>query len=316
MRPIAIGLAAVLVAGPAAAQPVYSIGVLTPHMEDPNYAAFPRALRELGYQEGKNLTLMVRSAERKYDRLPGLAGELVKARANVIVAVNTPGARAAIRATRDVPIVMVNVGDPLGSGFVSNLGRPGGNVTGVSNMTGALAAKRMSLMKELVPATKRIAVLYNPVDPVTAPQIRDSEQAAPRLGIEVRFYPVKAVHDLPEVFRQMLAWGANAGFWLSGQGNIFQVGTAELSIRHRLPVMVSQRVDVEAGGLISYFPDHAELYRRAALYVDRILKGAKPGELAVELPTKFELAVNLKTASAMGLAIPGSLLLQADHVVK
>ncbi|MGQ0546323.1 MAG: ABC transporter substrate-binding protein [Betaproteobacteria bacterium] len=316
MRFIAIGLAAALLAGQAAAQGAYTVGVLMPHRDDPNYAAFPKALRELGYQEGRNLTLMLRSADRKLDRLPTLAAELLKARANVILAINTPGARAAILATKDVPIVMAIVGDPLGSGFVSNLGRPGGNVTGISNMTGALAAKRMSLMKELVPGTKRIAALYNPVDPVTAPQIRDSEQAAPQLGIEVRFFPVKTVQELPDVFAKMLAWGANAAFWLSGQGNIFQPGTAELSVRHRLPVMVNQRVDVEAGGLISYIPDNAELYRRAAVYVDRILKGAKPGDLPVEQPTKFELSLNLKTASAMGLAVPSSLLLQADHVVR
>lgn len=304
-----------LAALPVAGQ-VHTVGVLTPHMEDPNYAAFPQALRALGYQEGRNLQLLVRSAERKYERLPDFATELVKVPVSVILAVNTPGARAAIRATKDVPIVMVNVGDPLGSGFVSSLARPGGNVTGVSNMTGALASKRMSLMKELAPGAKRIAVLYNPVDPVTAPQIRDSERAAPQLGVEVRMFPVKAPHELGEVFKRMLAWRADAGFWLSGQGNIFQAGTIELSVRHRLPVMVSQRVDVEAGGLISYFPDHAELYRRAALYVDRILKGAKPGELPVELPTKFELAVNLKAASAMAITVPSSLLLQADHIVR
>jgi len=308
-------LLALLSALPAAAQ-VHTVAVLTPHREDPHFAAFPATLRELGYQEGKNLRLLVRSADRKYDRLPGLAAELLKAEPAVILAINTPGVRAAMNATRNVPIVMAIVGDPVGTGFVSNLARPGGNVTGISNMSGALASKRMSLMKELVPGTKRIAVLYNPVDPVTAPQIRDSERAAPLLGVEVRFFPVKAVPELAGTFKQMLAWRADSAVWLAGQGNIFQPDTIKLGTQHRLPVMVSQRVDTEAGGLISYFPDHSDLYRRAAVYVDRILKGAKPGDLPVELPTKFELVLNLKTASAIGITLPQSLLLQADHIVR
>ncbi len=273
-------------------------------------------LRKLGYAEGRNLRLVLRSADWKHERLPALAKELVEARAEVIVAVNTPGARAAIEAAKGVPIVFTIVGDPVGSGFVSNLARPGGDVTGISNMTGAIASKRMSLLKELVPGVKRIGVLYNPVDPVTKPQIRDAERDAPALAVEVRFFPVKAVPELPETFAQMLAWKADAAFWLSGQTNAFQPGSRELSLRHRFPVMVTLRNDVEAGGLISYFPDHAELYRRTAVYVDRILKGDKPGELPVELPTKFELAINLKTARAIGLAVPQSLLLRADRVVE
>jgi putative ABC transport system substrate-binding protein len=315
-------LAVLLLAAPLAAeaqpaaQAVHTVGVLTPHREDPNYPAFFEALRRLGYHEDRNLRLLVRSAESKYDRLPALAKELVDARVDVIVAINTPGAQAAIQATRHIPIVISIVGDPIGSGFVSNLARPGGNVTGISNMSGELASKRLSLLKELVPGTKRIAVLLNPVDPVTVPQMRDTERAAPVLGVEFRFFPVKAPRDLPETFKQMLAWRADAALWLSGQGQAFQPGTIELAAKHRLPVMVNQRVDVEAGGLISYFPDNAELFRRTAMYVDRILKGAKPGDLPVEQPTRFELTINLKTAKALGLAIPASVLLQADHVIQ
>jgi putative ABC transport system substrate-binding protein len=159
-------------------------------------------------------------------------------------------------------------------------------------------------------------VLFNPADPVNRPQIRDTDSAAPVLGVEVRFFPVKSPRDLPETFLQMLAWRAAAALWLSGQANAFQPGTIELAVKHHLPVMVPYRSDVEAGGLISYFPDNAELFRRAAIYVDRILKGAKPGDLPVEQPTKFELAINLKTARALGLAVPPSLLLQADRVVE
>jgi len=315
-RDILLGGLALGAAPLARAQTMRTVGVLAPHMQDPNYAAFPDELRRLGYVDGKNLRLLVRSADSKYERLPALADELVAAGPAVILAINTPGAGAAIRATREIPIVMAIVGDPVGSGFVSNLARPGGNVTGISNMTGMIASKRISLLKELVPVMKRVAVLLNPVDPVTRPQIRDVERDAPSLGVEARFFPVKTPQELPDAFRQMRAWNADAALWLSGQGTQFQPGTIKLSIAHRLPTMVPQRIDVEAGGLISYFPDHAELYRRAAHYVDRVLKGAKVGDLPVELPTKFELVINLRTAKAIGIAVPQSMLLRADKVIQ
>jgi putative ABC transport system substrate-binding protein len=310
-------LAAPLAAKAQPAAPgVHTVGVLTPHREDRAYPVLFETLRQLGYHEDRNLRLLVRSADWKHDRLPALATELVQARVDVIVAINTPGARAAIQATKEIPIVISIVGDPVGTGFVTNLARPGGNVTGISNMTGELASKRMSLLKELMPVTKRIGVLFNPVDPITAPQIRDTERGAPLLGLEVRMFPVTAPSDLPATFRAMLAWRADAALWLSGQANAFQPGTIALTTRHRLPVMVSQRGDVEAGGLISYFPDHGDLFRRTATYVDRILKGAKPGDLPVEQPTKFELAINLTTARGLGLTVPPSLLLRADRVVE
>ena len=181
-------LVALLLAAPLAAeaQPagpgVRTVGVLTPHWEDPAYPVFFETLRQLGYHEGRNLRLLLRSAEWKHDRLPALAAELVAARPDVIVAMNTPGARAAIQATKHIPIVMSLVGDPIGTGFVSNLAHPGGNVTGISNMSGELSPKRLSLLRELVPRAKRIAVLLNPVDPVTVPQVRDIERAAPVRG--------------------------------------------------------------------------------------------------------------------------------------
>jgi len=295
---------------------VRTVGVLTPHRDDPGYPVFFETLRQLGYHEDRNLRLLVRSAERKLDRLPALAAELVEARADVIVAFNTPGTRAAIQATKHIPIVMSLVGDPIGTGFVSNLARPGGNVTGISNMSGELASKRLSVLRELVPRAKRIAVLLNPVDPVTVPQMRDTERAAPILGVEVRFFPVKTPTELPEAFKQIIAWRADAALWLAGQNFAFQPGTIELAAKHRLPVMVHQRANVESGGLISYYPDHAELVRRTAMYVDKILKGAKPSDLPVEQPTKFELAINLKTAKALGLAVSPSLRNQADRVVE
>jgi putative ABC transport system substrate-binding protein len=318
MRRRAFLLAAGALAAPlgAHAQAVRVVGVLTPHSEDQSYMAFPEELRRLGYEEGRNLRLIYRSANWKQDRLPALAAEILQARPEVIVAVNTPGVRAAIRATRSVPIVMTIVGDPVGTGFVSNLARPGGNVTGVSNMTGTIASKRISILRELVPKMRRLAVLYNPIDPVTKPQIEDIERNSPALGVEARFYPVKAKDDLPDTFRQMVANKMDAAIWLSGQANAFQPGTSALALTHRLPVMATLRVDVEAGGLMSYYPDHFELYRRTAAYVDRILKGDKPGDLPVEQPTKFELVINLKTARAIGLAVPQSLLARADRVVE
>jgi ABC-type uncharacterized transport system substrate-binding protein len=194
---------------------VHTVGVLTPHREDAAYPVFFETLRQLGYHEGRNLRLLVRSAEWKHDRLPALAAELVQARPDVIVAINTPGARAAIRATKHIPIVIALVGDPIGTGLVSNLARPGGNVTGISTMTGELTSKRLSLLKELAPGTRRIAVLFNPVDPITGPQLRDTGRAAPVLGVEVRSFPVKAPGDLPETFGHILAWRADAALWLS-----------------------------------------------------------------------------------------------------
>ena len=193
-------------------QPVHTVGVLMPQNMNvyPSYAAFPETLRRLGYHEGGNLRIVLRSAEGKLDRLPTLATELVSARVDVIVAVNTPGARAAIQATKQIPIVMTEVGDPLGSGFVSNLARPGGNVTGISTMVGELTAKRLAILKEVVPSAKRLAVMFNPDDPVTVPQIRDAERAAPLLNIEIRLFPVRATANLPETFKHMLAWRADA----------------------------------------------------------------------------------------------------------
>jgi putative ABC transport system substrate-binding protein len=301
-----------------AGQRVPTVGVLTPQRleHSPAYAAFLETLRLLRYQEGENLRILLRSADGKLDRLPALATELVAAKVDVIVAINTPGARAAIQATKHIPIVMTAVGDPVGTGFVSNLARPGGNVTGISNMVAELAPKRLALLKEAVPAARRIAAMFNPDDPITVPQMRDAERAAPVLHVEIRFFPVRATGNLPETFKQMLAWRADAALWLLGQQHAFQTGSIELAASHRLPLMVAIRQNVEAGGLISYLAEPVALYRRTAAYVDRILKGAKPGNLPVEQPMRFELAINLKTAKALDLSIPPLLLLQADHVIQ
>jgi putative tryptophan/tyrosine transport system substrate-binding protein len=295
-----------------ATQPVRSVGLLVPNrlQVQNDYPVFVDALRQLGYREGENLRFLPKEAAGRFERLPSLARELVDARVEVIVAFNTPGVRAAIDATREIPIVMINVG----SGFVTNLAKPGGNVTGVSNRIAELASKRMQILREAIPSARRIAVLFNPGDPVTKPQIVDLENSAKT--VDFRLFPVRKPDELPDAFNQILAWKAHAAMWLIGQQQLFQAMTVRLAAQHKLPVMVANAGDVLAGGLISYANSFPEVYRRTAAQVDLILKGKRPGDLPVEQPTKFELAVNVKTAKALGLKIPDALLLRADHVVE
>jgi putative tryptophan/tyrosine transport system substrate-binding protein len=316
--------ACLLLAGPLAVEAQHAgqrlptVGVLTPQRleQQAAYPTFLETLRRLGYQEGANLRLVVRSADGKLDRLPALAAEIVAGGPDVLVALNTPGARAAIAATKQIPIVISSVGDPVGSGFVPNLARPGGNVTGVSSMGAELASKRLALLREAVPRAARIAAMFNPDDPVTGPQLRDAERAAPALSVEIRFFPVKAIEDLPATFKQIVARRADAALWILGQEQAFQARSIELAASHRLPLMVATPRNVEAGGLISYNSDPVELYERTAVVVDRVLRGAKPGDLPIEQPTRFELAINLKTAKALGITIPLPLQSRADRVVE
>lgn len=304
----------------AAAQTVAShrVGVLVPQPLPGGWEekAFRDALRGLGYREGVNLFIDVRSAGGKLDQLPIIASELVRSGAHVIVALNTPGTRAAIGATRTVPIVMAEVGDPVATGFVSNLARPEGNVTGVSNMCGELAAKRLSLLQEAVPGARRIAVMLNPDDPITAPQIKDVERAAPLIGVEVRFFPVRAAAEVDVALEGVLAWRANAAMWLCGQMLALERRSASLTPKHGLPVMSYRSDTIQFGAVLSYAPNREDLIRRAAIYVDKILKGAKPADLPIEQPTKLELIVNLKAARALGIAIPQSVLLRADRIIE
>lgn len=319
---ILIGTAGLVLAASfgAAAQTVtgHRVGVLVPQPLPLGWEekAFREALRDLGYREGVNLFIDIRSANGKLDQLPMIASELVRSGVHVIVALNTPGTRAAIGATRTVPIVMAEVGDPVATGFVSNLARPEGNVTGVSNMCGELAAKRLSLLREAVPGARRIAVMLNPDDPITAPQIKDAERAAPLLGVEVRFFPVRMAAEVDVAFERVRAWRANAAMWLCGQQFALERRSASLTPKHGLPVMSYRSDAIRSGAVLSYAPDRQDLMRRAATYVDKILKGAKPADLPVDQPTTLELVVNLKAARALGIAIPETVLLRADRIVE
>jgi putative tryptophan/tyrosine transport system substrate-binding protein len=315
-----IGTALTALAAPRAvwaesARP-YRIGVLTPAAQQWEPQAFRDGLRSLGYVEGQNIVIDVRSAEGSLDRLPELAADLAGSRPDVIVAVNTPGARAAIGSIKTIPIVMTVVGDPVGSGLVDSLARPGGNATGLSNLSGELAAKRLSILKEFVPAAQRIAILFNPQDPVTVPQIGDTEGAGPLIGVALRRFPVREIAELSVVFERLAEWRAEAAMWLAGQAGTLEQRTVEPALRARLPVMYALKRNVRVGGLVSYFADNSDLFRQTAVYIDKILKGAKPADLPVQQPTRFELTINLKTAKAIGLAVPPSMLALADEVIE
>jgi putative ABC transport system substrate-binding protein len=313
------GLAAVFVAprgAHAQPSPAPIIGVLAPHLLNPHISAFFDGLRELGYEDGRTARIVTRSADGDLARLPALAAALVRMKPDVIVAVNTPGVMEAMKVTATTPIVMVNVADPVATGIVPGLARPGGMVTGVTNFGAELAGKRVQVLKELVPGARRIAVLYNPKDPVTAPPLPETERAAAAIGIEVRFYKVEAHAALPGIFEAATAWRADAATWLAGQQSAYIDASNDLSRKRRLPLMVVSGAEVERGSLISYFVDTRAMYRRAAVYVDRILKGARPGDLPIEQPTTFELTINLRTAKAIGLTIPPALLLRADRLIE
>jgi putative ABC transport system substrate-binding protein len=281
-------------------------------------ASFRDALRELGWVVGQNISIESRWAEGRFERLPDLAAELVRLKVDVIVTEVTQASLAAKRATRTIPIVMVGVGDPLGSGLVASLARPGENVTGPSSMLADVSGKQLALLKETVPKATRVAVLWNPANPVwQAAALRETEVAARALGLRLQLLEARGPDELEGAFAAMTRERAGALFV---PADIIFVRHAQpmagLAARHRLPAMYGFREHVEAGGLMSYAANFAVMFRRAAVYVDKILKGAKPGELPVEQPTKFELVVNLKTAKALGLKIPQSVLLRADEVIQ
>ena len=279
--------------------------------------AFHQGLRELGYVEGRNLIIEYRWATHKEERLPELAAELVRLKVEVIVTHATPPIEAAKRATSTIPIVMATAADPVGSGLVASLARPGGNVTGLTALSTDLAGKRLQLARELVPKAARVAVLAHPGTSATRLFLEQMRAAAQQMGVQLIVQEVKESGDLPGAFTAMQRERAQA---LIVQVTPFSADNAkriiELAAQHRLPAMYDVRSFVDAGGFVSYGPSLPEMFRRAAFYVDRILKGAKPADLPVEQPTKFELVINLKTAKALGLTIPPSLLGRADEVIQ
>jgi putative ABC transport system substrate-binding protein len=276
--------------------------------------AFQQGLRGLGYVEGKNIVIEYRYAEGELDRLPALAAELVRLEVDVIVTGGSPVTRAAKDATKSIPIVMAQDSDPVGTGFVASLARPGGNITGLSNLSPDLSGKRLELLKEIVPKFSRVAVLGTSIEPATA---QEMELAAGVLGAKLQFLDVQHPKDLATAFRAASERRADAVLvQASAVFSAHRTQVAELAVKSRLPAMYSAPEYVEAGGLVTYGVSVADLWRRAATYVDKILRGARPADLPVEQPTKFELVINLKTAKALGLTIPSSVLARADEIIR
>ena len=281
---------------------------------------FLNGLRDSGYVEGKNVILEYRYAEGSQERFPDLAAELVRLQVDVIVAGGTAAIRAAQHATRTIPIVMAAAGDdPVRQGFVASLAHPGGNITGLSFLGEELPGKRLELLKETVPQSTRIAVLVNPAYPAYATTMHNLTGAARALGLQLHVVEVRSADELDTAFAAMTRAGADAVIVIedavllnSGRGRV----VADLAATHRLPVMYGWKDWVVAGCLMSYGPSPLDTYRRAATYVDKLLKGANPAELPVEQATTFELVINLKTAKALGLTIPPRLLFQADEVIR
>jgi len=276
-----------------------------------------QSLRELGYVEGLNLAIEWRDAEGKTERFGALAAELVRLKVDVIVAANPAATFAAKRSTASISIVMVNTPDPVQLGLVVSLGRPGGNVTGTTTLSAELSVKQLELLKEAVPRAVRIAVLWNPSNPWHSLALKSVDAAARSLAVQLQILEVRGPEGLDNAFAAMTRERAGAVLVLADPMTFFhRTRLADLAAKRRLPAMYGVRGHIDAGGLMSYWAHQGDLYRRVASYVDRILKGAKPADLPVEQPTRFELVINLKAAKALGLTIPPSLLGRADEVIQ
>jgi putative tryptophan/tyrosine transport system substrate-binding protein len=271
----------------------------------------------LGWIEGKNIIVEERFADDQLDRLPELAVELVRLNVDVIIAAGTLAPLAAKRATATIPIVLANAGDPVGSGLVASLAQPGGNITGISMMAPDLGGKRLEMVKEILPDVSRVAVLWNALNPYSALVFRETEVAAQRLSIHIESLEVRGPQDLDVALRGSIAKHARAIVTVEDPLTVGYRGQiAEFLVKNGLPGIFGVREYAESGGLLSYGSNLRELWRQAAGYVDKILKGAKPSELPIEQPTKFELVINLKTAKALGITIPSALLARADELIE
>ena len=278
---------------------------------------FLQGLRELGYVEGKNIVIEYRYADGNLDQLPDLVADLVRLKVDLIVTNSSPGVLAAKKATRTVPIVFVSIGDPVGSGHVDSLARPGGNVTGLTTLGPGLAGKRLELLKEAFPKVSRVAVLWNPANPNLTPERKETEVAAQGLGVQLQSVEVRSVNDFDNAFLAITNERAQALLTTPDPLNNSQAKRIiEFATKNRLPAMYANPEFVDRGGLMSYAPSYSDLYRRTAIYVDKILNGAKPAELPVEQPKKFEFIINLKAAKQIGLTIPPTVLARADKVIR
>jgi putative tryptophan/tyrosine transport system substrate-binding protein len=323
-----IGLAAVLIVSLVLAQlsveaqqstKGHRIGLLIGSSESfvASYVAiFRQALRALGYVEGGNIAIEYRYADGNYDRLSVLAADLVRLKVDIVVTEGTPPTRAAKQATTTIPIVMTVTGDPVAAGLVTNLARPGGNLTGASFFFPEMAAKRLQLLKEVIPALSRVTVVWNPSNAVHGPTVKAVEAAAQALGIGVQYVQVQAPADVDGALLAISKRRESLVVLEDGMINVCSAQIADLAVKHRLPTIFGLTTFVEAGGLMAYGPNRPELWRRAATFVDKILKGAKPGDLPVEQPVRFDLVINIRTAERLRLTIPPSVLVRADQVIE
>jgi putative tryptophan/tyrosine transport system substrate-binding protein len=293
---------------------VPTIGVLVIGNIDPAefWRLFRQGLRDLGYVEGQTIRFEFRSAEGQVDGLPELAAELVRLNVDIIVTWFTPPAQAAKQATREIPIVMADAGDPVGTGLIASLSRPGGNVTGIAAITAELAGKCIELIREMLPSARRVAALINVPDPFSKPFLERIQRGGEATGTTIEPIRISSREDFEAAFAEMEKTRPDA---IIVQPSLPGKRATELALKHRVPAVSVPRWFAEEGGLMSYSPRFPELFRQAGVYVDKILRGAKPADLPVVQPTNFELVINLKTAKALGLIIPDSLLLRADELI-
>jgi putative ABC transport system substrate-binding protein len=289
------------------------IGVLLVGNREPFWSLFRDGLRDLGYIEGQNITFEFRSGQGKLQALPDLAAALVRLKVDIIVASETPAVQAAKLATKEIPIIMAPSGDPVGTGLVASLARPGGNVTGLSAATAELAGKSLELIREVLPSMKRIAALADPANPFTKPFLEQIELAGVALGVDIKAVMVRGVEEFDAAFSTMAHEPVDA---VIVQPTLPRKPAARMALKFRLPAVSGNRAFAEEGGLLTYAASLTDRYREAAVYVDKILKGRKPADLPVQQPTRFELVINLKTAKALGLDIPPMLLARADEVIE
>ena len=317
---VAIGSAALAAPLGVHAQPakIPRIGFLDPGTKDSGLSsAFLRGMQDLGYVEGKTMVVEARFANGEIERLPALAKELAALKPDIMVAQSTPGVRAVLETKTAAPVVMVAVGDPLGSGFVTNLGRPGGNITGISILTSDISPKLLEMLRIMIPRLSRVSVLVNPANSNSTVSLKNIQAAAQKMGLQVSSANAAAPADIENAFAAMAK--IRPGAVVIPGDALFRLHArqiAALGQQYKMPLASTNVEIVDAGGLLSYGASIADSYRRAATYVDKILKGTKPGDLPVEQSAKFELVINPKTAKALGLTIPNELLLRADKVIE